>query len=212
MGIMMSGNGVGPFIFSPVITWMIFMWDWQTAYVVLSVLMIVCLSVSCFFIRNHPYEMGLAPYGGHPELAPRRPRMASETCPARRIIMGRCPTDGGFLVAFVHQLLLLCLPFHSPRPRRWLCSQRWPVGVCRLLGPGHHEYFLCRRAHLLGHFADRYGARLALMLTLFMQGALILWLVNTQDPMLFFLYAMVWGFGYGGVGTQYGIVSREIYA
>ncbi len=49
------------------------------------------------------------------------------------------------------------------------------------------------------------------MLTLFLQGALILWLINAQDPVLFFLYALLWGFGYGGVGTQYGIVSREIY-
>jgi MFS family permease len=62
-----------------------------------------------------------------------------------------------------------------------------------------------------GLFADRYGARLALMLTLFMQGALILWLVNAQDPVIFFLYALVWGFGYGGVGTQYGMVSREVF-
>ncbi len=62
-----------------------------------------------------------------------------------------------------------------------------------------------------GMFADRYGARFALMLTLFMQGALILWLVNAQDPVIFFLYALVWGFGYGGVGTQYGMVSREVF-
>ena len=62
-----------------------------------------------------------------------------------------------------------------------------------------------------GIFADRYGARFALMLTLFMQGALILWLVNAQDPVIFFLYALVWGFGYGGVGTQYGMVSREVF-
>jgi MFS family permease len=44
-----------------------------------------------------------------------------------------------------------------------------------------------------------------------MQGSLILWLVNTQDPVLFFMYAIVWGFGYGGVGTQYGMVSREVF-
>jgi MFS family permease len=62
-----------------------------------------------------------------------------------------------------------------------------------------------------GMFADRHGARFALMLTLFMQGSLILWLVKAQDPVLFFMYAIVWGFGYGGVGTQYGIVSREIF-
>ncbi len=60
-------------------------------------------------------------------------------------------------------------------------------------------------------FADRHDARLTLMLTLFMQGTFVLWLVNTQDPAIFFLYALVWGFGYGGVGTQYGVVARELY-
>ena len=62
-----------------------------------------------------------------------------------------------------------------------------------------------------GFFADRHGARLTLMMTLSMQGAFILWLVGTQDPVVFFLYAIVWGFGYGGVGTQYGVVARELY-
>jgi MFS family permease len=62
-----------------------------------------------------------------------------------------------------------------------------------------------------GMFADRRGGRLALMLTLFLQGSLILWLVKTQDPVVFFMYAIFWGFGYGGVGTQYGIVSREVF-
>jgi MFS family permease len=62
-----------------------------------------------------------------------------------------------------------------------------------------------------GLFADRHGARLTLIVTLFLQGALILWLVNTQDPVIFFLYAVVWGFGFGGVNTQYGVVARELY-
>jgi MFS family permease len=62
-----------------------------------------------------------------------------------------------------------------------------------------------------GVFADRHGARFTLMLTLFLQGTLVLWLVNTQDPMVFFLYAIMWGFGYGGVGTQYGVVAREVF-
>jgi MFS family permease len=62
-----------------------------------------------------------------------------------------------------------------------------------------------------GLFADRHGARLTLMMTLFMQGAFILWLANTHDAAIFFLYAIMWGFGYGGVGTQYGVVARELY-
>lgn len=62
-----------------------------------------------------------------------------------------------------------------------------------------------------GLFADRHGARLTLIVTLFLQGALVLWLVNTQDPVIFFLYAVIWGFGFGGVNTQYGVVARELY-
>jgi MFS family permease len=62
-----------------------------------------------------------------------------------------------------------------------------------------------------GMFADRHGTRFTLMLTLFVQGTLALWLVNAQDPVIFFLYALLWGFGYGGVGTQYGMVAREVY-
>jgi MFS family permease len=62
-----------------------------------------------------------------------------------------------------------------------------------------------------GLFADRHGVRLTLFFTLFIQGTLVLWLVNTQDPVIFFLYAVVWGFGFGGVNTQYGVVARELY-
>src|SRR3989442_15401841 len=52
---------------------------------VLSALMTVCLSVSCFFIRNHPHEMGRAPYGGNPEAVPaqRRPLSHGAPKPAR---------------------------------------------------------------------------------------------------------------------------------
>ena len=61
-----------------------------------------------------------------------------------------------------------------------------------------------------GLFADRHGVRLTLFFTLFIQGALVLWLVNTQDPVIFFLYAVVWGFGFGGVNTQYGVVGARV--
>src|SRR5918992_688595 len=30
-GLTKAGNGLGPFLFLPLVTWMIFWWDWQTA-------------------------------------------------------------------------------------------------------------------------------------------------------------------------------------
>jgi MFS family permease len=105
MGLMIAGNGIGPFVFSSVVTWLIVRWDWRTAFVAISFVMTGFLVTAYLLMRNHPHEIG-------------------------RIF--------------------------------------W------------------------GFFADCHGARLTLMLTLFMQGAFMLWLVNSQDPVIFFLYALVW--------------------
>ena len=215
MGIMMSGNGIGPFIFSPIITWMIFMWGWQTAYMVLSAVMAIGLSLSSFLIRNHPHDMGLAPYGGNPTLVAVQPRSASHGAskPARKggSLWGDVLRMEGFWsLAFInffcctcHSIPLVHIVGFAQSAGLSAFASAWVLAIMSISSVIGRIYW--------GIFADRHGARFALMITLFMQGSLILWLVNTQDPVLFFMYAIVWGFGYGGVGTQYGMVSREVF-
>jgi MFS family permease len=215
MGIMMSGNGVGPFIFSPVITWMIFMWSWQTAYIVLSCLMTICLSLASFLIRNHPYEIGALPYGGNPEtdtVQPRRvSRGASKPVPKKGGLWGDVLRMEGFWsLAFINFFCCMCHSIPLVHVVGFALSaglsafaSSWVLAIMSISSVIGRIYW--------GMFADRRGARLALMMTLFLQGSLILWLVKAQDPVVFFMYAIFWGFGYGGVGTQYGIVSREVF-
>lgn len=217
MGIMMAGNGLGPFIFSPLVTWMIFMWDWQTAYVILSINMTIFLLISCFFIRNHPHEIGVLPYGAQPT-----PVRVSAT-PASVSTTSRPATRKGgslwgevlrmesfwtlslinFFCCLCHSIPLVHIVSFAQNSGLSAFASAWVLAVMSISSIAGRIYW--------GIFADRHGARFALMLTLFLQGALILWLVNTQDPVVFFLYALLWGFGYGGVGTQYGVVSRELF-
>lgn len=216
MGLMMSGNGLGPFIFSPLVSWMIFYWDWQTAYLVLSINMTICLTLSCLLIRNHPADMGLAPYGDPAALAP--PRLvpppavpAAQPAPSSGSLWGTVLRMESFwtmcwinfFCCMCHSIPLVHVVSFAQRAGLSAFTAAWVLAIMNVSSIVGRIYW--------GLFADRYGGRLALMLTLFLQGALILWLINAQDPVLFFLYALLWGFGYGGVGTQYGIVSREIY-
>jgi MFS family permease len=215
MGITMSGNGVGPFIFSPIITWMIFMWGWQTAYMVLSAVMAICLSLSSFLICNHPHDMGLEPYGGNPTLVPVQPRPAAHgpSKPARKggslwgdVLRMESFWSLSFINFFCctcHSIPLVHVVGFAQSAGLSAFASAWVLAIMSISSVIGRIYW--------GMFADRHGARFALMITLFMQGSLILWLVNTQDPVLFFMYAIVWGFGYGGVGTQYGMVSREVF-
>jgi MFS family permease len=217
MGIMMAGNGVGPFFFSPLVTWLIYMWDWQTAFVVLSLTLAIAMMLSCLLIRNHPHDMGLLPYGRSP--APARPvqptpRGPAGPPPAR-------PTTGSLWGE-----VLRLEGFWSISAINFFCCVCHSIPLVHIVGFAQHAGLsafasawvlsLMSVSSIVGRiywgiFADRHGSSFALVITLFMQGALVLWLVNTQDPVVFIVYALVWGFGYGGVGTQYGVVSREVF-
>jgi len=191
------------------------MWSWQTAYIVLSCLMIICLSLASFLIRNHPYEMGTLPYGGTPEAASVQPRRvsrgASKPVQKKGGLWGDVLRMEGFWsLSFINFFCCMCHSIPLVHVVGFALSaglsafaSSWVLAIMSISSVIGRIYW--------GMFADRRGARLALMLTLFLQGSLILWLVKAQDPVVFFMYAIFWGFGYGGVGTQYGIVSREVF-
>jgi MFS family permease len=218
MGLMMAGNGIGPFIFSPVVTWLIVRWDWQTAFVAISFTMTSVLVLAYLMMRNHPHDLGLKPYGAAPAVAnpsppakkrPRAPSSINE--PSVGSLWGRVLHHQGFwTLSFVNFFCCVCHSIPLVHTVGFAQSAglsdfaaSWVLSVMGLSSVVGRIFW--------GFFADRHGARLTLMMTLFMQGAFVLWLVGTQDPVVFFLYAVVWGFGYGGVGTQYGVVARELY-
>jgi MFS family permease len=179
--------------------------------------MTICLLFGCAFIRNHPQDMGLLPYGA--QSAP----VAVTAVPAvaRPVPQASPPKSGSpwgevlrmesfwtlsfinFFCCLCHSVPLVHVVSFAQSAGLSAFASAWVLAIMSISSIAGRIYW--------GIFADRHGGRLALMLTLFLPGALILWLVNTQDPVVFFLYALLWGFGYGGVGTQYGIVSRELY-
>jgi MFS family permease len=213
-GLTKAGNGLGPFLFSPLVTWVIFWWDWQTAFVVTACGMTACILLSCLVIRNHPRDMGLQPYGATPPRMP-PPRIPAAGAPQPSHTAGSMwgtvlQRQGFWSLALInffcclcHSILLVHIVGFSQTAGLSAFASAWVSAFMALSSVVGRIFW--------GMFADRHGTRFTLMLTLFVQGTLALWLVNTQDPVIFFLYALLWGFGYGGVGTQYGMVAREVY-
>lgn len=217
MGLTMAGNGLGPFVFSPIITWLIVRWDWQTAFVVISIVMTACLALAYLLIRNHPQDIGLQPYGATSAAAMPPPvRETPKTAPPRTAnsvgsLWGSVLRLEGFwtlswinfFCCVCHSIPLVHIVGFAQTAGLSAFASSWVLAIMGISSVVGRIFW--------GIFADRHGTRLTLMLTLFMQGTFVLWLVNTQDPVIFFLYALAWGFGYGGVGTQYGVVARELY-
>lgn len=64
VSIIMAGIGLGGFIFSPLITWMLTHYGWRMSYFIMGAIALVCtLPICLFIIVKRPEDMGLKPYG-----------------------------------------------------------------------------------------------------------------------------------------------------
>ena len=214
MGLTMAGNGLGPFIFSPLVTWVILRWDWQMAFIMLSLTVSAASLLACLFIRNYPHEMGLVAFGADPNDTSATASAGNKRS-ARSVSVGSVWRDIlrmegfwtlaviNFFCCMCHSVPLVHIVVFAQHAGLSSFASAWVLALMSLSAVAGRVAW--------GVFADRHGARLTLIFTLFIQGTLVLWLVNAEDPAIFFLYAVFWGFGYGGVNTQYGVVAREIY-
>ena len=211
MGLTRALGGLASFIFAPLLTWVILRWDWQTAFVAQSLVMTGVVVLMCLLLRDYPHEMGLRPYGAEAHATPPPQATSARTDDSVGRLWQRVLRMQGFwTLAFInffccvcHSVPLVHVVGFAQSAGLSAYTAAWVLGIMSLSSTVGRVAW--------GVFADRHGARLTLIVTLFMQGALVLWLVNTQDPAIFFLYAVVWGFGFGGVNTQYGVVARELY-
>jgi MFS family permease len=218
MGYIMSGQGMGPFLFSPFASYLIVAYSWQTAFFVIGVMMAVGILLACLFIRNTPEEMGLQPLGASSETytpgsAPQPERAPTASHPSKRVggVWGEIlHTESFWLLSLTHFFCCIChaIPlvhvaaFANVSGLSALASA-WVLGTMGLMSFVGRLYW--------GFFADKHGSRFTLMLTTTLQAVFMLWLINTSDPIVFILFAIFWGFGYAGVAMQYGIIARDIF-
>lgn len=213
MGFIMSGQGMGPFLFSPFATSLIVAYSWQTAFFVIGALMLSAVAIAWIFVRDRPEDMGVRALGAPPAGA----RVTPAPAPAavRKVktdkVWGRVLRNEYFwLLSFTHFFCCICHAIPLVHVAAYAngaglsqLAAAWVLGAMGLMSFAGRLYW--------GFFADRYGSRLALMVTTTCQAGFMLWLINTEDPLVFFLFAIFWGFGYAGVTMQYGIIARDVF-
>ncbi len=216
MGFIMSGQGMGPFLFSPFATSLIVAYSWQTAFFVIGLLMLSAAAIAWIFVRDRPEDMGLRALGAPPDTAmPATPAPAPRSGKTPKIktdrVWGQVLRNEYFwLLALTHFFCCICHAIPLVHVAAYAnvaglskLAAAWVLGAMGLMSFAGRLYW--------GFFADQYGSRLALMVTTTLQAAFMLWLINTEDPVVFFLFAIFWGFGYAGVTMQYGIIARDVF-
>lgn len=66
MSLAMAGIGIGGFVFSPVITYLLEAFGWRNTYRIMAVIIfIIAFPAASFLLRKKPEDMGLEPYGAN---------------------------------------------------------------------------------------------------------------------------------------------------
>jgi len=210
-GIAVSGLGVGTLIMSPIANWLISNYGWRTAYVVVGTTVLVLIILTTQFLRRDPSQIGQLP-DGKSELAEKSDTNA---------------TGFSFREALhTWQLWVLSVA--------WLCFCLSIEAVLAHIVPHAIELGVSAASAalilavigglstggriIMGSAGDRIGNKLALIICFGLLSISLFWLLTAKELWMLCLFAVIFGFGYGGIATlaspivaeQFGLSSHGV--
>ena len=204
-GIVIAGIGVGTMVTSPVANWIISSYGWRTSYVVIGVVILALMVSAAQFLRRDPSRMGLVPYG-------------EEVAELENLNLGA----GVFSLQRAirtKQFWMLCLMFPSyefcvstilvhivPHSTDLAISAASAANILAVIGVGSVAGRI-----MMGGAGDRIGNKQAFTICAILMFITLLWLLVAREVWMLYLFAVVFGFAYGGYGPLIAVISAELF-
>ena len=213
IGILWASGGIGTGILAPVIGYAIDAIGWGGTFFAVGTvgggLMLLLLPL----MKNRPSDLGIEPYGTLDSDPPRiimntgmeRLRLKTFNQHIRRTkAFWNLPLIHGLGCAG-HGVILI-----------WIIPMAFERGVFSSLVSAGLILTIISLVSVISRFvtpilAEIYGTRKMMAAALAIQGLTILMLFWAQDVWMFYLFAVVFGFGFGGEWTGYLIINRQYF-
>ena len=192
-GIVVAGIGVGTLILPPIYNWLISSYGWRTSYIVIGIAHIIFVILAALFLRRDPGQMGLSPYG---EGEVKQKNLISE---ATGLSLEEAIHTKQFWLFFITlfcfgvitQVIMVHMVIHA------IGLGISAVNAATILAIIGGVSIIGRVT--LGSVLDRVGNRLALIITFILMSGALLWVLVAKDLWMFYLFAIIFAFGYGGL-------------
>ena len=211
VGLLQCAQGVGPAGTTLLIGILLAHYDWRVAFWSLGIGGGAAMAMIVFFFRSKPSDMGLNPLGGAWAGAvgqefSREIRMVRDKARAASIQS----TSAFWKLVLVHYL--------GCASHAIVIVYIIPIAVLSGVGPVAAAGVLSTLALVSGLtrfltpvLADSLGARGTMAVMYVLQGLPVLMLFWIHDTWSFYLFAVVFGVGYGGEGSAFPIINRRYY-
>ena len=204
-GIVLSGMGVGIMVVPPLARHLISIYDWRTSYIIVGIVALISIMLAGQFLRRDPSQMGQVPYGEdevkEPGLKPEAQGVSLRGVIHIKQFWMLC----AILIchSFGVQAILVHIVSHATDLR---ISQTIAANILVFIG----GLSIAGRV-IMGSAGDRIGNKRAVTIVLILVTASLFWLLITKEVWMFFLFAAIFGFGYGGFAGLLSPIVAELF-
>jgi MFS family permease len=211
IGLLQAAHGLGPAIMAVFLSALIAALTWQTAFWLIGLSSSVVMIGLMLLFRNEPHHLGLRPYG-----ASARPPSRERADPAEEKL--RLKTFLASMQGTNAFRQLVAVHFFGCTGHAIVIIYIIPIaveaGVNVVSAAGVLSTLMA--VSVLTRFltpvvADHLGAKRAMATMFVLQGLPVLMLFWTQELWQFYLFAVIFGIGYGGEGSAFPIINRQYF-
>ncbi len=219
IGLTTSGVGLGTVIMAPFATYLIANLGWRRSYIVIGIMAWVLIIPMAYLLRKDPGEMGLLPDGAKSNKGKIERSGLSEgsTQPTGISLLHAFKTRNFWCLLFswllfsscVYMILTHIVPHVTDMeiPAMKAATILSLIGVMNIFG-----------RLLVGRISDLIGRKVTVVMCALCLAGTIILLICSKDLWMFYMFAMVFGFFYGGldatttslVGDLFGLSSIGI--
>ncbi len=203
-GIVQTGVGIGGLIISLVATQLILAYDWRTSYIILGSIVLVVAVSTAQFLRRDPAQMGQVPYGnnqGSQMLEPETGALSLREAARTRQFWLTYGIE--FCFGFSAFAMLVHIVPHA------IELGFSPASAASVLATMNGASIAGRV--LLGGAGDRIGNRQIFLIGFTLMSATLFWLAPATEMWELSLFAVVFGFGWGGCAASESPLAARLF-
>ena len=202
-GIAMSGIGLGTMIIPPLANWIISGYGWRTSYTVLGIAVLVLMILVAQLLRRDPSQMGQLPYGNKEQ-----ENLSSAT--GGLSLQGATRSVQFWMVVVIFLFFgvtVQAIMVHIvPHATDIGISAASAASILALIGGASVAGRI-----IMGNAGDSIGNKMTGIICFALILAALLWLFVTEEVWAFYLFAVVFGFGYGGMASVASPIAAELF-
>jgi len=202
VGIASSGAGLGIVVVAPFAAYLISNFGWRMSYIVMGLIASLIVIPLSRLLRKDPYEIGALPDGAKShstEMGIKKPKNEQGSIQSTDLSLPQVSRTRSFWVlGFIWLLYASCLHLvltHIvPHATDMDISAMEAAAVLSLIGGTS----IAGRV-LMGRASDSIGRKTTAVICSLLQVGAMVWLIWAQELWMLYLFALVYGFAYGGL-------------